>query len=329
MLYTIENGTIASKIAAAQWSLKTLDANWSSLIERAIVGRQNPKSEVEPGDVNETLELIYYTMEQCKQFEKTSSTPTRYSDVNEVLNLLLSSAKKILGNQFVGMYLYGSLSSGDFTPESSDIDFVVITESVLPDEIISALNDLHDRIWASDLKWASKLEGAYIPKGLIRRHDPNGTPCPNINEGKFLIDQRGSDWVIQRHVIREYGVTMEGPDPKTLIDPVSPDDIRQAIMGVLREWWFPMLDDPTWLREHKSGDHAFAVITMCRILHALEYGTIVSKPKAIQWARKKLDNSWSPLIEKAVIASQHKEQDNFLSETLDFIRYIKNQNIDM
>ena len=54
------------------------------------------------------------------------TNPTPHQDVNEILDLLLTEAKDVLGNQFVGMYLYGSLSSGDFDPKSSDIDFLII-----------------------------------------------------------------------------------------------------------------------------------------------------------------------------------------------------------
>jgi hypothetical protein len=133
------------------------------------------------------------------------------------------------------MYLYGSLASGDFDPKSSDIDFVVVTKDILPDDTISNLEDLHKRIWSNGLKWASKLEGAYVPNDLIRRHDPNGYSCPTVNEGQFYVGHLGSDWIIQRHVIREYGVVLEGPDPKLLIDPVYPDEIRQSVLGVLDE----------------------------------------------------------------------------------------------
>ncbi|HKY53968.1 MAG TPA: aminoglycoside adenylyltransferase domain-containing protein, partial [Anaerolineales bacterium] len=238
-------------------------------------------------------------------------------------NLLLSNVKRILKDQFVGMYLYGSLSSGDFNPASSDIDFLVVTESMLSEQIIAELDEMHKQTWATSLNRAGKLEGAYIPKDLIRRHDPNGVLCPGINEGEFYVEALGSDWVIQRYVVREYGVALEGPDPKTLIDPVSPEDIRSAVTGILNEWWFPMLGDPCWLRDHESGYRAFAVITMCRVLHALEHGTIVSKPKATQWAREKLEDPWKRLIDKADAVSQHNDVDIPLDETSDFIRFIK------
>jgi predicted nucleotidyltransferase len=253
----------------------------------------------------------------------SNSFPIPHQDVNEILNLLLTDAKNILGGQFVGMYLYGSLSSGDFNPTSSDIDFLIVTQDILPEETISELETMHNRIWKTGLKWAAKLEGSYVHKDLIRRHDLEGTPCPTVNEGRFYVDRRGSDWIIQRHVIRETSVVLDGPDPKKLIDFVSPDDIRNAVMEILHEWWFPMLGNPSWLRDKATGDRAFAVITMCRVLHALEHGTIVSKPKAIQWARTQLTDSWIKLIDKAVAVSNHKDQDVSTEETLNFIKFIK------
>jgi len=137
------------------------------------------------------------------------------------------------------------------------------------------------------------------------------------------VDRRGSDWIIQRHVIRETGVVLYGPDPKTLIDFVSPDEIRNAVKGILNEWWFPMLDNPFWLRDNVAGYRAFAVITMCRVLHGLEHGTIVSKPKAIEWTRTYLTDPWIDLIDKAVAVSNHEDQDVSTDETLQFIQYIK------
>jgi predicted nucleotidyltransferase len=317
MLYTLKHGEIVTKQLAAQWAKENIDSQWKPLIERAMIGRQNPELDARPEDINGTLAMMRFVLGQIK--------PTPYPDVNEVLNLLLLNAKEILGDQFVGMYLYGSLSSGDFNPETSDIDFLVVTADTLSDETISRLENMHKQTWATSMKRAGKLEGAYVPKELIRRHDPNGAPGPTVNEGHFYVAGLGSDWIIQRHVVRECGVVLEGPDPRTLIDFVSTDDIRSAVLGILHEWWFPMLDDPAWLRDHESAYRAFAVITMCRVLHALEHGTVVSKPKATRWAQTRLDNKWKNLIERSVAASPHGELDVPLNETLDFIRFIHEQ----
>ena len=118
-----------------------------------------------------------------------------------------------------------------FDLETSDIDFLVVTTSTLPDKTIADLETMHHRIWNSGLKWAAKLEGSYIPKRDIRKHNPRSGPCPTVNEGRFYLDKRGSDWIIQRHVIREQGVILAGPDPKTLIDPVDPTGSPQRSQG--------------------------------------------------------------------------------------------------
>ena len=317
ILYTLQKGEVVSKQAAARWAKETLDPSWIPVIDRALVGRQNSTLEPSPEDVQDTLDMIQYALQRAR--------PTPYLEINEVLNRLHSNVKEILGDQFVGMYLYGSLSSGDFDPETSDIDFLVVTANVLSEKQIADLQAMHEQTWATSLKRAGKLEGAYVPLELIRRHEPKGAPCPGVNEGRFYVANLGSDWIIQRHVVREHGVVIEGPDPKTLINFVSPDEIRAAVREILQEWWFPMLDDPSWLMEHDNAYHAFAVITMCRVLHALETGTIVSKPKAIQWARERLNDPWRGLIDTAVAASRHETQDGFLDEALDFIRFIKEQ----
>lgn len=233
-----------------------------------------------------------------------TNRPTNYPEINKLLDLLLKSASQVLGNQLVGMYLYGSLSSGEFDLETSDIDFLVVTTSTLSDKTIAELETMHHRIWESGSKWAGKLEGSYIPKRDIKKHNPRSGPCPTVNEGRFYLDKLGSDWIIQRYIVREQGVTLAGPDPKTLIDPVSATDLRHAVRGVLNEWWFPMLEDPTWLKEHGSEYHAYAILTMCRALYTLENGTIVSKSAAARWVQGKLGEDWSRVIDQALIAQR-------------------------
>ena len=316
MLYTLRTGGILSKPAAAKWALDNMDSKWHTLIERAQVGRQNPSLNADMEDINGTLDMMRYTLQQ--------TIPTPYPEVNEVLNLLLSAAKEILGDQFVGMYLYGSLSSGDFNPETSDIDFLFVTEDTLSSETIAQLEAMHKQTWASSHKRAGELEGAYLPKGLFRRHDPDGPPCPMVNEGRFYVEKLGASWDIQRHVVREFGVVIEGPDPKSLIDFVGLDDIRRAVMDILHEWWFPMLEDPSWLSDHPRGYHSYAILSMCRAMHTLEHGTIVSKPVAAHWAKEKLDVKWSPIIDLALLAQKpHPAEFDLLQDAINLIRYTK------
>jgi predicted nucleotidyltransferase len=248
-----------------------------------------------------------------------SHPPTTNPDVNAVLSLLLSNVRSILRERFVGLYLYGSLASGDFEPHSSDIDFVVVTTDSLPDEIITALKEMHAHLIASGLKWAAKLEGSYITRSALRRYNSTDGPFPCVNEGEFYLAHHESHWIIQRHILREQGVVIAGPKPTALIDPVERNDIQQAILGFLHEWWSPMLAKPARLQSTEY--QAYAVLTMCRALYTLETGTNASKPAAAHWAQITLGEPWSELIHWA-LTWQTEPPLNRMNETLDFIKYI-------
>ena len=245
--------------------------------------------------------------------------PTPYPDVNAVLHVLLSGVQTILGDHFIGMYVYGSLASGDFNPQRSDIDFLVVTADELPDEMLAALGAMHARITASGLKWATRIEGDYIPQSALQRYDPTHAQYPHLGmDGHFDVEQHGSDGVIQRYLIREQGIALAGPAPRNLIDPVQPSDLRQAALGILLEWWAPMLRDPT--RLHSSEYQAYAILTMCRALYTLQHGAVVSKSVAARWAQEALGEQWATLIQRA-LAWRHDVHLDSLDETLDFIRY--------
>jgi predicted nucleotidyltransferase len=251
---------------------------------------------------------------------KETIHPTPHPEVNAILGELLSGAKAILGDRFFAMYLYGSLSSGDFNPATSDIDFLVVTTGPLSAQTIAGLEKMHMDLKDGGLEWAKRLEGCYLVKDELRRHDPHHPPRPWINEGRFFMEGEGSDWVIQRHVLREQGLALAGPPPETLIDPVSPDDLRQSVLHILDEWWTPMLEKPDFLEN--GGVQAFAVLTMCRTLYTLEHGGIASKPVSARWAIAALDGRWRDLIERSLVM-EHDSPTDILQDTLDFIGFTR------
>ena len=246
------------------------------------------------------------------------ANPTPYLAINDLLHRLLTSVQAALGEHCVGLYLHGSLASGDFDPERSDIDFVVITNQALPDEMIPALEAMHLGLIDSGLSWATKLEGTYFPQPVLRRYVPSDALYPSLNEGSFYMGGHGSDWVIQSHILREHGIVLAGPAPRSWIDPVAPNDLRRAMRALLREWWAPMLHDTTRLRSEEY--QAYAVLTMCRALYTLETGAVASKPVAARWAQAALGARRSRLIERALDWRPGMPL-GMLDETLDIIRF--------
>lgn len=250
--------------------------------------------------------------------------PAPYPEVDALLQELLQSVQTILGTHFVAAYLLGSLTSGDFD-RHSDLDVVFVTDDELPGDLFLALQAMHARIAAGDSWWATQLEVSYIPRQAIRRQDAACAVHPHIDRGKgetLRMMRHDSDWVIQRYTLREHGITLAGPDPKTLIDPLSPNDLRQAMLAIM--WWpAQILDDPAPIK--KRGYQSYIVITMCRVLYTLQFGTVASKPVASRWALETLDQRWRPLIERAVDGRQHPDSEapsEDLSGTMDLIKYM-------
>jgi predicted nucleotidyltransferase len=257
-------------------------------------------------------------MGQNKISNRQPGAMTAYPEVNTVLSDLLVRVQAILEKRFVGLYLYGSLASGDFNSHQSDIDFIVVTTGELPETTINDLETMHKELAASGSKWAQKLEGVYIPKGFLPHYTPADPPIPTLNEGQFYLGRQGSDWVIQRYILREQGVVIAGQPLQDMIEPVSPDDLRAAVLAIIDEWWQPMLSDPA--RLEAPGYQPYAVLSMCRTLYTLEHGDIASKDESARWAMATLDQEWAGLIERA-LAWQRGQETEGIERTLDFIRF--------
>ena len=255
---------------------------------------------------------------------KDNHSLTAFPEVNAVLQELLADIQHILGNQLVGMYLEGSLAGGDFD-EDSDIDFVVVTNDDISENVFSALQMMHQRINLLDTKWSTNLEGSYISQYAIRCFDPKHANFPNIERGfgePLKLVYHAESWIIHRYVLRERGITIIGPALRTLIDPVSPDALRQAMVPVLQGWAKQILNNPNEIA--RRGYQSYTVLSICRILYTLQFGDIVSKPKAASWAKETLGEKWGALIDRTWIGRHNPglfASAEDINQTLDLISY--------
>jgi len=253
-----------------------------------------------------------------------SITPTFFPEVNAILQELLESIQSVLGAHFVGMYLEGSLANGDFD-QDSDIDFVVVTDVEVEEYLFAALQTMHDHIALLDSPWAIQLEGSYISQRALRRYDPTNDIHPNIERGegeRLKMTRHEEVWNVHRHILRERGITILGPDPRTLIDPVTPNALRSAMLPALTGWGTHLLNHPEEIRHR--GYQSYIVLTLCRIRYTLQFGNVVSKPKAASWAKESMGGKWETLIDRAWEGRHHSQMPadaEQVRQTLDFIKY--------
>jgi hypothetical protein len=255
--------------------------------------------------------------------------PTSYPDVRAVVHDLLVGIQAILGAQFRGMYLVGSFALGDFCPQSSDLDLIIVTVGTLSDEVVAVLQDLHRSFDQSGSPWAAHVDAVYIPQDVLRESSPTAARCP-ILEWPWLLalGPLESGWPIQRYTLREYGVVVTGPDPRSLLDPVNPNDLRQVSAAIVEQWREQAHHDPewpAWLRE--PDNHTFVVLTLCRALYTLETGSVASKPAAARWAQHRLPSRWSKLTDRATTERLTRDDvlEDEVTDTVALLEYTREQ----
>jgi Domain of unknown function (DUF4111) len=233
-----------------------------------------------------------------------------FEDELPILSELLGQVRVVLGQEFVGLYLHGSLALGVFDMASSDIDFAVVTKNLLEPETIAKLEALHKNLLESFPEIAAMLEGAYIPLSIFRRHDIHAPAIPHIHGDAFYLAQLEPHWVLNRAILRDFDVKLAGRTPETLIDPISLEDRQHAVRDFLLDWWQPMLTDSTRLEDAEY--RIYAVQTMARALCTLETGALLSKPGAIRWALEHLPVEWHETI---------RSRQPTLAQTMELVNY--------
>lgn len=243
-------------------------------------------------------------------------------DVDGMLSALLAGIRQVLGEGLVGVYLRGSLAMGDFTPETSDLDVLAVTERPVSDAEFAALAALHTQLAALPNPYANRLEMAYIDRAALRRFEP-GRQHPTLEQGEALTwSEHGSNWILERWVVREHGVVFCGPDPQTLIDPIPAEDLQAAVRARLRDWndWASQPDDPDWLLPR--GHKAYVVETMCRALYTLACGELPSKQRAVAWAIETLPQPWRSTVERSrAWCSDDAVDPAIVPEVMQFVRW--------
>src|SRR5690349_7048262 len=175
--------------------------------------------------------------------ESLAATP--YAEVNAVLRHFLAETTSILGDHFVGLYLSGSLALGDFDPRNSDIDLIVVTTATLSDDRVDALGAMHAQFAAGASPWAHKIEAVYIPREAFQRGPPPCARYPVLEKDTpFALAPLEDGWPVQAYTLREHGIAVVGPEPRTFIPPVDPAEMNRAGFGIAVQWREQAHTDP-------------------------------------------------------------------------------------
>ncbi|GHO49412.1 aminoglycoside adenylyltransferase domain-containing protein [Ktedonospora formicarum] len=222
-----------------------------------------------------------------------SIKPTPYADVNALLENFLTEWRTILGSKLVSCYLYGSLVTGDFDLNCSDIDLLVVTSLPLNEEELKRLREMHHDFVLTRMEWDNRIEVAYLSLTALKTYRTQASEIAIISPGEpFHTKEAGREWLVNWYVVREYGKTLFGPAPTEVIDPITRTEYFQVVREHAQAW-------REWVQgtTHR-GAQAYAILTMCRALYTLTTGEVASKRRAAAWAALEVPE-WAGLIRQA------------------------------
>jgi hypothetical protein len=214
--------------------------------------------------------------------------------------------------------------SGDFDTGSSDIDLLAATSSDIDEEDFDNLQIMHNDFANKHKGWEDRIEVAYLSVAALQTVTSQTSKVAIISPGEpFHVKETRKDWVLDWYVVREKGMTLFGPPPKTLIEPISKEEFVQAVKEHTKAW-------REWIQDmHTRKQQAYAVLTMCRVLYAYRSGEQASKKQAALWAEKELP-AWSQLIQNALLwredwRNEQVDHETTLPETVNFVRFVIDQ----
>lgn len=231
---------------------------------------------------------------------KVPSDP--YPELREVLYNFANEITAELADNLIGVYLVGSIATGDFDLDS-DVDFLVVTNTELTETNIKSLQEIQAKIYDIDCYPAKHLEGSYISIGDLNNwHTVGEKELYYFDNGSTTFEQSTHDnkWHV-RWILRERGITLIGQKPEQITQPIPLHELSNEIkMAMLEEMkaFEGEINHPRSFWNSRFGQ-SFAVLTYCRMLHTLHTGTVQSKKAGVKWAKQFVEPKWVDIIDQA------------------------------
>ncbi|WP_262479938.1 nucleotidyltransferase domain-containing protein [Actinoplanes lobatus] len=174
----------------------------------------------------------------------------------------------------IGLYVAGSLATGDYRPGVSDLDLVAVVDGPVTDAREAALTALHRQVdSAFD---GTNLGCVYVD---VERLTAVDVRHPTWTHG--LLVQRVLSGISRAELVR-HGYAVFGRPPRELFPPMSGDAVRDAARAELTGYWAWAARRPWIWCDPVIAD--LGLTSMARGRHALRTGGLLSKSAAIEQA---------------------------------------------
>ena len=228
------------------------------------------------------------------------SDMTPNSGVDGIVASIQEAIAGVAGPLLVGLYLFGSLATGDFEEGVSDIDLIAVLSDPPNDKLAARLDRMHANLAAANPAWAGRIEVIYISAHGLANCRTDAATIAVISPGEpFHVVEAGRDWNLTWYPAREESVALVGPPIQTLIPSIPFAEFAEEVRASLRAFPGRIEDDA------HPGSQAYAILTMCRGLFTIRLGRRPSKREAAAWAQQEFPR-WADLITRSLTWRQRQ-----------------------
>ena len=256
-----------------------------------------------------------------------------YPKLKEVFDKIIVDLQETLGSKFIGLYLQGSLAIGDFD-RSSDVDFIIATSDELSSREVTEWQLRHEQIYDQDNRWVKRLEYSFFPIQMLKKlsspypKEHNRDTLWYYDNGSRTVEKSDHcNSIVVRWTLREKGIVLFGPHPKTIIPSIPANVLRNEIKNTIIGWGEELIKnpDPYQNRFYQS----YLVLNFSRMLHDLLKGRVSSKLTGIKWAKKQLpekwkdhfDFCWEERTDTTISVNQVANPESF-KRSMEFVKYV-------
>jgi len=229
-------------------------------------------------------------------------------EIKEFVFCILNNTKNIIHDNFIGLYLHGSLAMGGFNPQRSDIDILVITEEGLDVGTKRSLAQQFLRYSGNpfpleisfltieqlkDFNHPSPFEFHFSEFWRTRYEEDLSLHTYNYINGLIKEDP---DLAAHIMITAKRGICVEGKPIKDLFPSIHPSLYLSSILGDFKECLENIVENPV-----------YCTLNLIRVYMYISEGIISSKQEAGIWGLKSMPEELKQTLQKVVANYSDKD----------------------
>ena len=213
---------------------------------------------------------------------------TQDTEIEALLGRLTDEIQRNSNDSLVGLYVYGSLVTGDFDKGRSDIDLLAVVDSNIDADTFGRLYRMHARFVEARPAWDDRIEVAYVPAPALWNFRTQTSQIAIVSPASLSTSRRPEEIISNWYTVREAGATLCGPPPRPHPGNLAPSSSR----------WCE--NTPNGGKSKSEDAHARRAVL--RRAHPVQgalhtHGGQASKRQAALWAQAYLPQ-WVSLIQR-------------------------------